>query len=63
MLHLMVSISGPPNAEISLFSELRGKGYSPKSTYTLLYGMLLWERRMAYFHALKLIAKHKIWEQ
>jgi hypothetical protein len=29
----------------------------------MLYGMPLWERRMANFPALELIAKHEIWEQ
>jgi hypothetical protein len=29
----------------------------------MLQGMPLWERRMAYFLALELIVKHKIWEQ
>jgi hypothetical protein len=29
----------------------------------MLHGMPLWERRMAYFPALELIAQHKIWEQ
>jgi hypothetical protein len=38
-------------------------GNSQKSNYSLLHSLLLWERRMAYFSALELIAKHKIWEQ
>jgi hypothetical protein len=28
----------------------------------VLHNPHLWERRMAYFPALELIAKHKIWE-
>jgi hypothetical protein len=39
------------------------EGEFSEATYRMLYGMPLWERRMAYFPALELIAKHKIWEQ
>jgi hypothetical protein len=38
-------------------------GYSPKSTYRMLHSLPLWERRMAYFPAMELIAKHKIMKQ
>jgi hypothetical protein len=36
---------------------------SQKSTYRMLHSLPLWERRMAYFSILELIARHKIWEQ
>jgi hypothetical protein len=39
------------------------KGYSRKSISTILHSLPLWERRMAYFPALELIAKHKTREQ
>ena len=34
---------------------------SQKSGSTILHSLPLWERRMAYFPALEIIAKHKIW--
>ena len=48
---------------LALIHPSAWKGNSQKSTYRMLYGMPLWERRMAYFPALELIAKHEIWEQ
>jgi hypothetical protein len=39
------------------------KGNSQKSISTILDSLPLWERRMAYFPALELIAKHKISEE
>jgi hypothetical protein len=39
------------------------KGNSQKSISTILHSLPLRERRMTYFPALELIAKHKIWEQ
>ena len=39
------------------------KENSQKSISTILHGLPLWERRMAYFPALELVAKHKLLEQ
>jgi hypothetical protein len=40
-----------------------GKETSPKCISTILHSLPLWEQRMAYFHALESIARHKLWEQ
>jgi hypothetical protein len=39
------------------------KGNSQKSTYRTLHSLPLWEQMMAYFYALELVAKHKIWQE
>jgi hypothetical protein len=46
----------------TLIHRIAWKGNSPKSISTILHSLPPWERRMAYFPALELIAKHKIWE-
>ena len=45
-----------------LIHRIAWKGNSPKSISTIPHSLPPWERRMAYFPALELIAKHKIWE-
>jgi predicted acetyltransferase len=45
-----------------IFTPVRGR-YSAQSISRNLHGLSLWEQRMAYSHALELIAKHKIWEE
>jgi hypothetical protein len=58
----MMPHGGPDASDQRRYSPKCVEGNSPKSTYRMLHGMPLWERRMAYFPALELIAKHKIWE-
>jgi hypothetical protein len=45
------------------FSKQFRKGNSQKSISTILHSQNLWERGMAQFPALELIAKHKIGEK
>jgi hypothetical protein len=55
---------GPPPEHTSIRTAFYNTlGNSRNSTYRILHRLPLWERRIAYFTALELIAKHKIWEQ
>jgi hypothetical protein len=48
---------------LALIYRSAWKGNSPKSISMISHSLPLWERRMASFPALELIAQHKIWEQ
>ena len=52
-----------PALPYALIQRSAWNSNSQKSISPILHSLPLWERRMAYFPALELIAKHKIWEQ
>jgi hypothetical protein len=51
------------SSPFALIHRSAWKESSQKSISTILHGLPLCERRMAYFPALELVAKHKILEQ
>jgi hypothetical protein len=52
-----------PGPSSRFIHPIAGKGNSQKSISTILHRLPLWERSMAYFSALELVARHTIWEQ
>jgi hypothetical protein len=55
--------SHPMRPMLWAIHRIAWKGNSRNSTYRMLHSLPLWEQMMAYFPALELFDRHKIWEQ
>jgi hypothetical protein len=60
---MVMRLGGKRNTAKQAYAPECVEGEFSEVHTTILHGLPLWERRMAYFPALELIAKHKIWQQ